>query len=262
VNGADSERGLRYLSPNGLWKLSRVPEKSIKMIPGRPFNSGLLRRRELLFAALWLGVARAEKPLPAGDLLVELREVDAAPSSGWSARSGDAGAARQRPVQQVRVANGAKASVNVGVTRPLQTWQAAPAALLPTSIAPPLSPPGAPAKAPPPPAPGQAMPMAAPDLQWLEAGQQLTVTVRWPGGREPASVVLSAKASRFDPTVAPGSAEPPQRSDNKLETTVLAPLGQWVTLAASGADADDANVVASAQAQAPRVLQLRVSRVP
>ena len=70
--------------------------------------------------------------------------------------------------------------------------------------------------------------------------------------------------SRADsiPGVAPGSAELPQRSEATLMTTVSAPLGQWVTLAATGADDGDANVVASGQAAARRVLQLRVSLQP
>ena len=66
----------------------------------------------------------------------------------------------------------------------------------------------------------------------------------------------------LDSRVAPGSAELPQRSEATVVTTVSAPLGQWVTLAATGTDDGDANVVASGQAAARRVLQLRVSLQP
>ncbi len=184
----------------------------------------------------------AAKPLPQRDLLIELREADAgqtqsaAGTGGWSVRSTDASVARERPAQQVRVHNGASASMALSVTRPLQVWQVVPGAYLPVPV---------------------------PQTQWIAAGQGLTVQPRWPGGREPVSVALSADSSRLDPHVAPGSAELPQRSEARLATTVSAPLDQWVTIASGGADEDDSGVVASGQAAKPRrLLQLRVRLVP
>jgi hypothetical protein len=194
---------------------------------------------ELLCAALLPAGLAAAPPLPQRDLLIELREAEAAQepggAGGWNARSTDARTARERPAQQVRVHNGASASLRLAVTRPLQVWQAAPGVLLPVPV---------------------------PQTQWISAGQSLTLQPRWPGGREPVSVALSAEASRLDPAVAPGSAELPQRSEAAVATTVRAPLGQWVTIAATGAEAGDMNVVASAQAASRRVLQLRVSLAP
>lgn len=194
---------------------------------------------ELLCAALLPAGLAAAPALPKRDLLIELREADAAQASagapGWNARSADASTARERPAQQVRVHNGASASLRLVVTRPLQVWQAAPGVLLPVPV---------------------------PQTQWISAGQSLTLQPRWPGGREPVSVALSADASRLDPAVAPGSAELPQRSESAVATTVRAPFGQWVTIAATGADDGDMNTVASGQAAARRVLQLRVSLAP
>lgn len=210
---------------------------AIQAFAGRGRRSWLA----LLCAALLPGSLGAAPPLPQRDLLVELREADApiAPASGdasgWSARSADARTVRERPVQQVRVHNGASASLRVTVTRPLQVWQTAPGVLLP-------------------------LPM--PQTQWITAGQSLTLQPRWTGGREPVTVLVSEDSSRIDPSVAPGSAELPQRTDALLATTVRAPLGQWVTIAATGADDGDMSVVASGRATARRVLQLRVSLLP
>ncbi len=195
----------------------------------------------LLCVLLLPGGLGAAPPLPQRDLLIELREADAsnasrgAEASGWSARSADASSARERPAQQLRVHNGASASLRLTVTRPLQVWQAAPGVLLPVPM---------------------------PQTQWITAGQSLTLQPRWPGGREPVSVAVSSDSSRLDPHVAPGSAELAQRSDASVMTTVSAVLGQWVTLAATGADDGDMSVVASGQAAARRVLQLRVSLLP
>jgi len=214
--------------------------------PGHPARCGAWRRAlgfAVALSALLAGGAGAAGPLPQRDLLVELREADAAQPSagagatGWNVRSADASAARERPSQQLRVQNGASASLRLTVTRPLQVWQAAPGALLPVAV---------------------------PGTQWIEAGQRLTVQPRWPGGHEPVAVTVSAGASRLDPHVAPGSAELPQRTDAAVVTTVSAPLGQWVTLASTGAGDDGLNVVASGQAaaSAQRVLMLRVSLAP
>ena len=193
----------------------------------------------LLCALLLPGVSGTAPSLPQRDLLIELREADAAQAStgaaGWNARSADASAARERPAQQVRVHNGASASLRLAVTRPLQVWQAAPGVLLPVPV---------------------------PQTQWISAGQSLTLQPRWPGGREPVSVAVIADSSRIDPHVAPGSAELPQRAEGQVSTTVSVPLGQWVTIAATGADGSDMNVVGSGQAASQRVLQLRVSLPP
>ena len=206
--------------------------------PIRPPSTPGLSRRALLLAALLPGVALAAPPQR--NLLIELRETTGGAGNGWNLRSGDASAARERPPQQLRVQNGASASLRLEVTRPLQVWQALPIA----------------GQA------GAAMPIPVPTTQWVSAGQRITVQPHWPGGREPVSVEISAESSRFDPAVAVGSAELPQKSDAGLKTTVLAPLGEWITLAASGGGSDDPNVVATSQAATPRVLQMRVSLAP
>lgn len=200
-----------------------------------------------LLALLCPAFASAAGALPQRDLLIELREADASQApgaaAGWSVRSADARTARELPPQQLRVRNGASASLRLTVTRPLQVWQAAPGPLLQVPVA---------------------VPLLVPTTQWIEAGQRLTVQPRWPGGREAVEVTLSFDASRLDPAVAPGSAELPQRFEAGVSTSVHAVLGEWVTLAATGVDDARQNVISSGQAAgaAQRVLQLRVRLAP
>ena len=218
-----------------------MPAPSRQSLPPAGRVSPLRVRLLWLCAALLPGFIGAAPALPQRNLSIEVREADAgqAPhgAPGWSARSADASIAREQPAQQLRVLNGASASLRLGVTRPLQVWQVAPGAWLPAPV---------------------------PTTQWIEAGQRLTVQPRWPGGGEPVTVAIDAEASRFDPTVARGSAELPQRTEARVTTTLRAPLGQWVTIAATGASDDGGNSVSSGQAAAAaqRVLQLRVSLAP
>ncbi len=189
-------------------------------------------------AVLWLAVAPAlacAAP-PQRTLCVELRETartDAA--AGWQVGSADARAARERAAQRLCVRNGQSASLALDLARPVQLWQAAP---------------------------GVAWPLAVPTTQWLHAGQRLTVRPRWAGGQGPVDVELSVHASGFDPAVAPGSGEAPSRAAAEVRTTLRVPLGQWVTIAASGDAPGDAGVVASSQARPGRELKLRVELAP
>lgn len=196
------------------------------------------------FAALAVGLllavlaqpmpTRAESALPARDLIVELRETDAAgAATGWDVASADA--ARNRVAQQVRVRNGHSANLRLSITRPVQTWQAVPSLW------------------------GVA---AVPATEWIAAGQALVVQPRWPGGARPVAVTLRAQLARFDASVAPGSSALPERHEAGLETTVEMPLGAWVVIATSGAtDAAPGRDIGTREA-ASRGLQLRVSLAP
>lgn len=190
--------------------------------------------------ALWLVLALVPQYAfaapPARNLCVALRESGSADAAtGWQLSSADARAARERTPQRLCVQDGESASFALDVTRPVQFWQAAP---------------------------GVVLPVAVPTTQWMHAGQRLTVRPRWGGGREPVSVELAARASRFDPAVATGSAEPPSRIAADVQTTLRVPLGAWVTVASTGDTAGEAGVVASSQARPGRVLQLRVDLAP
>lgn len=195
-----------------------------------PRRAALLR----LFAAIALpGAAHAASGLPPRDLIVELRSAGAdAPASGWDLSSADA--ARDRVQHRLRVRNGQSAHLALGVTRPVQTWQVLP---------------------------GVWRGVAAPATQWISAAQTLVVQPRWPGGTQPVAVTLRVHTSRFDPAVAPGSSEPPQRGEVELETTVSVPLGEWVALASSGEPDPSLQGAVGSRDAAPsrRTLQLRIS---
>ena len=60
--------------------------------------------------------------------------------------------------------------------------------------------------------PGVVLPVPVPTTQWIPAGQRVAVRARWGGGREPVQIDIDAQASRFDPSVAPGSGEAPSRT--------------------------------------------------
>lgn len=192
------------------------------------------RRLALLMLLLAPGLVPAAPP--ARNLCVELRETGgSAAAGGWQVSSADARAERERASQRLCVLNGESASFALDITRPVQVWQTAQGVVLPIPV---------------------------PTTQWLHAGQRLAVRPRWPGGKAPVSVELAAGASRFDGTVAPGSAEPPSRAAAEVQTTLQLPLGQWVTIASSGDADDDANRASTRQAQGGRVLQLRVEVAP
>lgn len=174
---------------------------------------------------------------PARNLCVELRESGATDrSAGWQIGSAEARDARERPSsQRLCVRNGESASLALDVARPVQVWQMAP---------------------------GVVLPVALPSTQWLHAGQRIELRPRWDGGNAPVSIELATHASRFDPHVAAGSSEPPQRAAADVRTTLSVPLGRWVTIAASNAAEPEAGVVASSQALPARVVELRVDLAP
>ena len=195
-----------------------------------------MKRRVALLLALAFAPQFASAVLPARNLCVELREVDAGGSgAGWQVSTADARAVREHTPQRLCVQNGEAATLALDLTRPVQVWQAAPGVVLPTAV---------------------------PTTQWMHAGQRLSVRPRWAGGREPVSVELAARTSRFDPAVAPRSAEAPSRVAGDVQTTLRLPLGAWVTIASTGGATDNAGVVASSQARPGLVLQLRVELAP
>jgi hypothetical protein len=213
----------------------------------KPNAGGAVRRGAALFAkfvlfAQFAALANAVAAvLPARNLCIELRAASADgvdSAGGWQVSSTGARAAREQPPQRLCVQNGERAALNFGVTRPVQVWQAAPGVLLPVPV---------------------------PTTQWIPAGQRVDVRVRWGGKREPVQLEIDARASRFDPSVAPGSGEAPSRAEAGVQTTLRVPLDTWVTIASAGDGADGADrtgVVSTAQARAGLWLQVRIRLAP
>ncbi|HMN77203.1 MAG TPA: hypothetical protein PKC97_14145 [Burkholderiaceae bacterium] len=191
----------------------------------------MMRRAAL---ALALAPVLGWSAAPGRNLCVELRE-SGADAAGWQVSSDAARSGRDFQPQRLCVQNGESVSLALELTRPVQLWQAAPGVVLPIPV---------------------------PTTHWLHAGQRLDVRPRWAGAKAPVSIEIAARASRFDPGVAAGSAQAPSRAGAELRTTLSVPLGEWVTIASTGDPAPDAGSVSTRQARAGRVLQLRVELGP
>ncbi|MFM2447556.1 MAG: hypothetical protein RIS44_6 [Pseudomonadota bacterium] len=105
-------------------------------------------------------------------------------------------------------------------------------------------------------------------LTWLDAGRQISLQPRWPGGELPAVVDIQVDNATLEnerPTVAAmnsGGAALPVQTRSQTVTTVLAPLGQWVTIARTGGEttSEQRGVVStmSATSQQRQLMQIRV----
>ncbi len=181
---------------------------------------------------------------PQRNLTVELRTVDA-PTSATEGLT--VGTRRQAQTmlepQQVQVVNGARATLRIGKSMPLQWVQAAGA--YDTSRG----------------APGTygndgGVVYA---VTWMEAGQSLTVQPRWPGGKQPVTVDIEVQAAAVDARV---GTELPAQSRGQLVSTVIAPLGLWVTIARLGAglqpEKTGVYTSSSASGEQPQFIQMRV----
>lgn len=176
---------------------------------------------------------------PKRDLTVELRQVaDAGGGASVSTQPRDPMLAPQ----QIQVRNGAKASLRLGQSMPMQWVQAV------SSQSASLSASGVTA--------GSKGGGVVNAVTWMEAGQSLTVQPRWPGGKQPVMVEIEVQSAAVDPRI---GAELPTQSRSHTATTVTAPLGQWVTIASTGATPQRGAYGSEAGAETKRLLQLRVS---
>jgi hypothetical protein len=183
--------------------------------------------------------------LPQRNLVIEWRQLDeslamagqqgvqgnvVSTAGGGAALSGGVTLSTQRrdeqrtQSQQLRVLNGGRASVRVGHSVPLTWVQAAQAEPQAGAFNQPAAGAG-----------------VVQGLTWLEAGRQIVLQPRWPGGSQPAVVDVQVDSAALDaerpgmPAGTVGSALPVQ-SRSQTVTTVLAPLGQWVTIARTGGE--------------------------
>jgi len=169
--------------------------------------------------------------LPARNVLLELRQIDAV-AAGYSVSTQPA--VPLQPPQQVQVRNGDVARVGQTSAQP-QTWIKEVQAEGQNN--------GAGVKQ---------------ELIWFQSGQTLQMRPVWTAGRQ-AEVEVQWLAENVSQQ--PGKELPAQQT-GQLRTTVLAPLGQWVTLAKSGTEPERGVYRSDAASQAPRLLQLRVTVLP
>lgn len=176
---------------------------------------------------------------PQRDLTVELRQIEE--GSGAYVVGTQPAAALLAP-QQVQVRNGAKATLSLGKTIPVQWVQSASV----RNDA--LAAPGVSASS-----RGGGVKQA---VTWLDASQNLTVQPRWPGGKQAVTVDVELQASSVEART--GGAELPTQSRSQVVTTVSAPLGQWVTIASTGGGPQGGVYGSEAAVETRRLIQLRV----
>ncbi|MDB5846632.1 MAG: hypothetical protein JWP29_384 [Rhodoferax sp.] len=171
----------------------------------------------------------AHAQLPRGDLSVELRQVEDQPAYIVSTQP----RAPQLAPQQVLVKNGEKATLRMAQAMPVKWLQSAAAQSGRSD--------------------GAAVSYG---LVWMEAGQAFTVTPRWPGGKQAASVQIEVASASVDAST---GAELPNQQRSQLSTTISAPLGQWVTVASTGGDPQKKGVYSSNAANdGKQLIQVRV----
>lgn len=188
-----------------------------------------------LFVVLSALPAQAE--LPKRDLMLELRQVDAAGGVTVSTQS-------REPLltpQQIRVRNGAKASLRLEQALPMQWVKAASAQTESLSAT------GVTSR--------NSGGRVVNEVTWMEAGQSLTVQPRWPGGKQAVTVEIEVQAAAVGDRI---GAELPTQSRSQTATTVSAPLGQWVTIATTGSSPARGVYSSEATVKSRRLMQLRV----
>lgn len=108
--------------------------------------------------------------------------------------------------------------------------------------------------------------LALPRTGWVERSSGFTVNPQWPGGQQPVRVTLTALST--GPSAGGGSAGdvPGQGRQAQFQSTVMVPLGEWLTVARSGAELQRAErgVTSSrdAETRSLRELQIRVELAP
>lgn len=182
--------------------------------------------------ALALPAQAQKNPLPAKDLMVVLRETTDA-DNGFNVSTRPA----TPPLngQVVRVRNGEKATLRVGRSMSVR-WEESVGGFTGRNAS------------------GGGVTYGRTTLQ---SGQSITVQPRWTGGNNPVTVSVEILTSSVAQPDARVGSDLPTQVHGETVTTVSAPMGQWVTLAAD--EPEDTGVISSDSAGRPRrLLQLRV----
>lgn len=183
--------------------------------------------------------------------------VSARGSVGFSTQRRD-----EQQVQRLLVLNGHQASVHLTESTPIQ-W---------VDFALPFNAGGGAGGAVPLPAAGVGANSnpgwAAPRHGVIEQTRGFTVTPHWPGGQQPVRVELRAqgRGASDNNAFSQGQAHTQGQTQAQVLSTVSVGLGQWLTVARSGAatQRQERGVISSrsAETQSTRELQLRVELAP
>ena len=179
--------------------------------------------------------------LPKLDLTIELRQVEDVQNTGYTVSTKPHNSLLAP--QSVQVRNGEKASLSIGKTMTMQWVQSvnAQSASLSTSSAMASSNTGGVSHA----------------ITTMKSGTSIKVHPSWPGKNQAVTVEVEVQS---DTVEARNGAELPNQSHTQVATTVSASLGQWVTIASTGAgQSQQAGVYGtSGVSDARRLLQIRV----
>ncbi len=193
----------------------------------------------LVSAVLMAGASHAQGPKR--DLTVELRQVEEGREDGAMRLGTKPDAALMAP-QKIQVRNGEKGSLRMNQSVPMLWVQSASSQSSSISSG------------------GTSVSSSgggvSQSVQWFDVGQGITVTPRWPGGNKDATVDVDVQQADM---AVRHNADLPRQTRNQLSTTVTTPLGQWVTIAATGnAPARQGSYSSEGSAEVRRLLQVRV----
>jgi hypothetical protein len=164
---------------------------------------------------------------PPRNLVVELRQISESDANTVSTQPATAPLAAQR----IHVRNGEKATLAMGQSVPIRFVQSVGT--------------------------GRSGSGVGYGMVWMQAGQRMAVQPRWPGVRQPVRIDIDVESSSLQaPT---GNAELPGQARSQMATSVSAPLGQWVTVAATGGGPSQSGSYSSeATADTRQLVQIRV----
>jgi hypothetical protein len=209
----------------------------------------------VLFCGAW--AAHAE--LPRRDVSVEIRQVEEGREDGKTYSAGSAGTnasgSNAWEPQLVQVRNGEKATLRVNDAVPMQWLQSASIEIDRNRQGSSGSNGGSASGPSTSSANSSKVGSVSNQLVWFDAGQSLTVRPQWPGGSRPAVVELEVQKAAVDARV---GADLPTQSRSTVSTTVTTPLGQWVTVAATGKLPSSGSYSSESAQQVRRLLQIRV----
>ena len=206
--------------------------------------SKLIAIATMAVASVHAQPTRASKGQPlARDFLVELRQVrDNGTDSSSTIWSSANGPTKDGWAQEVRVRHAEKASFQIQTSQPiqwLQSLQVQNSTLSAASAS----------------ASTQSGSMTQ-ALVWIESGQSWSVSPQWIGAKQPVRLDLEMKVAALRDST---GAELPAAQHQQLTTSVHAPLGQWVTLAATGQRAQRSTYSSQPGDQGRTLIQVRVS---
>ena len=178
--------------------------------------------RVLAIAAMLLVATAVSAKLPVRNMTVELRVLtEASPAGmvpGGSVVRSYPPQDREMEIQKVYVQNGERAQLKLNTSQPMQWVKNAVQQSVSTSSA------AAGTSA----LSGQGVEST---VNWMDAGQGLSVKVSWPGGKQPAVVEVEVESAAMDARTGQNL---PSQTRSRIATTVLAPLGEWSTIAVTG----------------------------